>query len=117
MKKGFVFLLISITVLACQNDNTVNKYVYNFTNDTITVSGEEVHIILPGDFDLVQTSYYKGATSEVPCDQDLNFTLSFSSGRTLIKPLDSTEAWEGNIGGNHHLFQECYFKIYEVDLQ
>lgn len=92
--------------------------MYNYTNDTITVNWEnEVYVLNPGDFRLVQTKVYGGVQEGIPCEQDVEFTLTFSSGRILVKELDSAEAWEGNIDGNHHLFQECYFKIYEVDLQ
>jgi hypothetical protein len=117
MKQILIFSIF-FTFLSCKHDNTVGKYVYNFTNDTITSTWEnQTKIILPGDFTLVQTKLYGGATEGIPCEQDNEFILTFSSGRTLLKELDSAEAWEGNIDGNRHLFQECYFKIYEVDLQ
>ncbi len=77
----------------------------------------ENFILLPGEFRLVQTKFYGGADEGIPCELDNEFVMSFSSGRTLVKELDSAEAWEGNIGGNRHLFQECYFRVNEVDLQ
>lgn len=115
-RTAFIFSLLFL--LSCKHDNTVNKYVYNNTSDTLTVHWkEDVYTILPGDFRLVQTKIYGGAKSGIPCELDNEFVLSFSSGRMLIKELDSAEVWEGNIDGNRRLIQECYFWIYEVDLQ
>jgi len=116
--KLYVLIFIFFFLFSCKSDNTVNKYVYNFTNDTITANWEQnTYVIVPGEFTLVQTKFYGGETKGMPCELDNEFTLQFSSGRILIKKLDSAAAWTGSIDGNRHLFQECYFKIYEVDLQ
>lgn len=118
MTRILLLLLVVSSAFSCKYDNTVNKYVYNYSNDTIRVFWEEdSYILLPGEIRLVQTKLYEKTDIGIPCEQDNEFTLDFSSGRTLIKDLNSTEAWEGNIDGKRRLFQECYLKIYEVDLE
>ncbi|MCB0478670.1 MAG: hypothetical protein KDC84_10925, partial [Crocinitomicaceae bacterium] len=79
----------------CKYDNTVSKYVYNYSNDTITVqTNTETFNLKPAEFSLVQTNEYKDQREAVPCGEHIEFTLTFSSGRTLIKAIDSTDAWE-----------------------